>query len=112
MVKLDCVWSDARAMHAEFEWRRNGAPLTGEKLRVAPKAAEDLLEAHAAAFQVTQGNGDLAFGAHSIGRAFLGTKRKVTVALRDLRSEEHTSESSHVKISYAVFCLKKKHPQN
>src|SRR5438067_13841189 len=24
------------------------------------------------------------------------------------RSEEHTSESSHVSISYAVFCLKKK----
>src|SRR5690606_22961075 len=24
------------------------------------------------------------------------------------RSEEHTSNSSHVKISYAVFCLKKK----
>src|SRR5207302_10957732 len=23
------------------------------------------------------------------------------------RSEEHTSDSSHVKISYAVFCLKK-----
>src|SRR5690606_42062721 len=27
------------------------------------------------------------------------------------RSEEHTSESSHVKISYAVFCLKKKTPE-
>src|SRR2546430_3168461 len=26
----------------------------------------------------------------------------------DLRSEEHTSESSHSQISYAVFCLKKK----
>src|SRR5438067_5089562 len=26
----------------------------------------------------------------------------------ELRSEEHTSESSHVSISYAVFCLKKK----
>src|SRR5256885_12296893 len=26
----------------------------------------------------------------------------------DLRSEEHTSESSHLVISYAVFCLKKK----
>src|SRR5437868_14320847 len=26
----------------------------------------------------------------------------------DLRSEEHTSDSSHVSISYAVFCLKKK----
>src|SRR5690554_7777946 len=24
------------------------------------------------------------------------------------RSEEHTSDSSHVRISYAVFCLKKK----
>src|SRR6516225_10918650 len=24
------------------------------------------------------------------------------------RSEEHTSESSHMSISYAVFCLKKK----
>src|SRR5690349_22575088 len=24
------------------------------------------------------------------------------------RSEEHTSDSSHVEISYAVFCLKKK----
>src|SRR5690606_41694495 len=26
------------------------------------------------------------------------------------RSEEHTSELSHVKISYAVFCLKKQRP--
>src|SRR5256885_8557433 len=25
------------------------------------------------------------------------------------RSEEHTSEPSHLVISYAVFCLKKKH---
>src|SRR5437660_7198705 len=29
-----------------------------------------------------------------------------------LRSEEHTSESSHVAISYAVFCLKKKKRKN
>src|SRR5690606_41377159 len=28
--------------------------------------------------------------------------------VRLLRSEEHTSELHHVKISYAVFCLKKK----
>src|SRR2546430_13052211 len=27
------------------------------------------------------------------------------------RSEEHTSEPSHSQISYAVFCLKKKHIQ-
>src|SRR5688572_32508564 len=27
---------------------------------------------------------------------------------RGTRSEEHTSESSHSQISYAVFCLKKK----
>src|SRR2546428_8625693 len=31
-----------------------------------------------------------------------------SVLLRVLRSEEHTSESSHDQISYAVFCLKKK----
>src|SRR5438105_7381806 len=30
----------------------------------------------------------------------------------DRRSEEHTSESSHEWISYAVFCLKKKKIQN
>src|SRR5207249_10736790 len=29
------------------------------------------------------------------------------VPIGDIRSEEHTSESSHVSISYAVFCLKK-----
>src|SRR5258707_10969193 len=29
-------------------------------------------------------------------------------AVRRGRSEEHTSESSHANISYAVFCLKKK----
>src|SRR5256885_4406242 len=28
------------------------------------------------------------------------------------RSEEHTSESSHLVISYAVFCLKKKNKQS
>src|SRR5690606_39656650 len=28
--------------------------------------------------------------------------------VKESRSEEHTSDSSHVKISYAVFCLKKK----
>src|SRR3712207_8940669 len=27
------------------------------------------------------------------------------------RSEEHTSDSSHANISYAVFCLKKKNKQ-
>src|SRR3712207_7578084 len=28
------------------------------------------------------------------------------------RSEEHTSDSSHANISYAVFCLKKKKKKN
>src|SRR2546426_3305985 len=31
-----------------------------------------------------------------------------TGALYEVRSEEHTSDSSHLVISYAVFCLKKK----
>src|SRR6266540_4640260 len=29
-----------------------------------------------------------------------------------VRSEEHTSDSSHITISYAVFCLKKKKKKN
>src|SRR2546428_9388433 len=32
----------------------------------------------------------------------------VGLELRGQRSEEHTSDSSHDQISYAVFCLKKK----
>src|SRR5437773_5404707 len=31
---------------------------------------------------------------------------------RHRRSEEHTSEPSHITISYAVFCLKKKKNKN
>ena len=33
---------------------------------------------------------------------------KALMALSPVRSEEHTSNSSHITISYAVFCLKKK----
>src|SRR5690606_39484877 len=34
--------------------------------------------------------------------------RRARATVLVLRSEEHTLNSSHVKISYAVFCLKKK----
>src|SRR2546427_7535556 len=37
------------------------------------------------------------------GRPVLGREVR-----RERRSEEHTSDSSHSQISYAVFCLKKK----
>src|SRR5256885_9560349 len=40
------------------------------------------------------------------GRAFLGCVGQPSRL--SLRSEEHTSNSSHLVISYAVFCLKKK----
>src|SRR6476646_11324141 len=36
----------------------------------------------------------------------------MTFPLGQGRSEEHTSESSHTVISYAVFCLKKKKKKN
>src|SRR5256885_11342171 len=35
-----------------------------------------------------------------------GGGRRELFPLRALRSEEHTSNSSHLVISYAVFCLK------
>src|SRR5207249_8174637 len=56
-----------------------------------------------------------------IGEHFILRRQKSTPALDEIyarktvvarnllcRSEEHTSELSHVSISYAVFCLKKK----
>src|SRR5207249_8590968 len=42
---------------------------------------------------------------HEATRAADLTSRPGTTSIR---SEEHTSNSSHVSISYAVFCLKKK----
>src|SRR2546430_5964414 len=41
---------------------------------------------------------------HAVGRLVLVVEHRPA---RD-RSEEHTSNSSHSQISYAVFCLKKK----
>src|SRR5690625_4225218 len=43
------------------------------------------------------------------GATHLGLVRSAGTGRTDeVRSEEHTSNSSHVAISYAVFCLKKK----
>src|SRR5437899_5353136 len=41
-----------------------------------------------------------------------GANLKQAVGQREHRSEEHTSNSSHLGISYAVFCLKKKKVTN
>src|SRR5580658_10730770 len=48
---------------------------------------------------------------HRIGRKTVGIAGVVQQA-REARSEEHTSDSSHLVISYAVFCLKKKKKKN
>ena len=53
-------------------------------------------------------------------RGEISSPGKTTVSAKKLndlvrllpRSEEHTSESSHTVISYAVFCLKKKNKNN
>src|SRR5258708_15458138 len=43
-----------------------------------------------------------------INLAEFGPPLKLTMRLHSVRSEEHTLNSSHQIISYAVFCLKKK----
>src|SRR3546814_1996837 len=49
-------------------------------------------------------------GRHVVLGHALGLQRQA--ALAEIRSEEHTSElQSLMRISYAVFCLKKKKPQ-
>src|SRR5438445_1993287 len=37
-----------------------------------------------------------------------GARQRLRFMISIARSEEHTSDSSHANISYAVFCLKKK----
>src|SRR3546814_10566475 len=55
---------------------------------------------------------------HEIGDRYAGTAKRLVsgerlVTLLDQRSEEHTSElQSLMRISYAVFCLKKKKKEN
>src|SRR2546430_13594238 len=50
-------------------------------------------------------------GATSCGRAWIGRRADSSHPARPRRrSEEHTLNSSHSQISYAVFCLKKKNP--
>src|SRR5947209_13826757 len=44
----------------------------------------------------------------SLGCVPLDPRDRLSDFLHRLRSEEHTSNSSHANISYAVFCLKKK----
>src|SRR5690242_21962798 len=43
----------------------------------------------------------------STPKSFVASGAHMTV-LNPIRSEEHTLNSSHMSISYAVFCLKKK----
>src|SRR3712207_7308757 len=45
-------------------------------------------------------------------RGGCAVRRRPLQLLRERRSEEHTSNSSHANISYAVFCLKKKNQQH
>src|SRR3546814_7051296 len=59
----------------------------------------------------------MAFTLAEFGHISLAAMEKLGVDLRrdelDSRSEEHTSElQSLMRISYAVFCLKKKNKQN
>src|SRR5947209_17334176 len=50
-----------------------------------------------------------ATGARTNGDELLGIRSLSARAIYpEARSEEHTSDSSHANISYAVFCLKKK----
>src|SRR3712207_7514604 len=44
------------------------------------------------------------------GLLHLARVARLEEGLLRVRSEEHTSDSSHAKISYAVFCLKKTTP--
>src|SRR5699024_2363324 len=68
-----------------------------------PRTAQEQYEATESISLSEAKPGDLVFF-HST----YGTANEITHVGIIVRSEEHTSELSHVSISYAVFCLKKK----
>src|SRR3546814_4055206 len=74
------------------------------KCRAWPSSALLLLSPHAAIFRYRQAPGEQ--GPPSLPARLAGRPRRLH---RTRRSEEHTSElQSLMRISYAVFCLKKK----
>src|SRR5438045_7435645 len=57
---------------------------------------------------VAKRDGDGVELAPALRHQWRGALRQFGAQPIELRSEEHTSELSHLGISYAVFCLKKK----
>src|SRR3546814_9645332 len=72
----------------------NGLLLLSGPIVISPGMTDEAKQTVQCKVRVTDGKGDL-------------------IALSFIRSEEHTSElQSLMRISYAVFCLKKKHNTN
>src|SRR5690606_39794152 len=86
-------------------------PICAECVRLVAIALKPVVPRYAAAVEAQLGIGPLslaslddAVGAHT---TISGVDKIYLRPEQEDRSEEHTLNSSHVKISYAVFCLKK-----
>src|SRR3546814_11831907 len=82
-----------------------GVNITGELKMAAHRRCEDIID-------LSMGNPDGATPPHIVEKLVTVAQREDTHGYstsKGIRSEEHTSElQSLMRISYAVFCLKKK----
>src|SRR5690606_41390228 len=105
---LLCVWS--ALFPADVYATNDLSPLSlHDALPISTPDQRAALEARAAEALLEDGADD----ARLLEQAALrmeaaGEPERASENYERARSEEHTSELSHVKISYAVFCLKKK----
>src|SRR5207253_8943640 len=102
MIAYDLPYHGKSVPPTGIEWWRREYRLTKDFLMQVPVTLALELGLERPVFMGSSIGGhlavDLALHHPDVFRAVIGLER----------SEEHTSELSHVAISYAVFCLKKK----
>src|SRR5205814_8819177 len=97
------------ASHDRRSFFFNASPPT----EIYTLSLHDALPIYSAERRVRPFVGSGGYGDGEQRRDFISVEDVVKINLHfldhpELRSEEHTSNSSHLGISYAVFCLKKK----
>src|SRR5690606_39312842 len=96
-----------RHLHA-FPTRRSSDLILLDQVTGIDEPAVDLAGQGRLGQPGANGLRDLGNGNGVIERTLTAVRKSDDGHGASSRSEEHTSELSHVKISYAVFCLKKK----
>src|SRR3546814_3536412 len=122
-------WSSERVLFRSCRWRRSVTPSAPPRWVSEPRLSDDRKRCGDGAGMVARRRDLPDISAqlrrferrwdrrparhYRASRSCRATRRRRDLAVAFLRSEEHTSElQSLMRISYAVFCLKKKKQKN